>query len=104
MKTIEDTIEFIRRAHAGQVDKGGQPYWQHPVAVMHRLGPDASTDEKLVALLHDILEDTRCTSDDLLAMGYPDNVVFGRSSRLARSRSRIPDKSHSVSSTVSMVG
>jgi (p)ppGpp synthase/HD superfamily hydrolase len=73
--TIEDTISFIKAAHAGQVDKGGVEYWRHPVSVMHRLGPDASVECRLVALLHDVIEDTVTTADDLLRLGYPESVV-----------------------------
>jgi (p)ppGpp synthase/HD superfamily hydrolase len=57
--SIDDTINFIKIAHAGQFDKGGVEYWKHPVSVMYRLGPDASEDCKLVALLHDVIEDNR---------------------------------------------
>jgi (p)ppGpp synthase/HD superfamily hydrolase len=75
MPTIEDTIAFIKSAHAGQVDKGGVEYWMHPVSVMHRLGPDASDECRLVALLHDVIEDTRYTAEDLRTMGYPEGVI-----------------------------
>lgn len=73
--TIEDTINFIKAAHAGQVDKGGVEYWKHPVSVMHRLGADASDECKLVALLHDVIEDTEYTAEDLRRLGYPESVV-----------------------------
>ncbi|MEZ2142224.1 GTP pyrophosphokinase [Bradyrhizobium sp. DN5] len=73
--SIEQTIAFIKSAHAGQVDKGGVEYWKHPVSVMNRLGPDASIECKLVALLHDVIEDTRYTAEDLLRLGYPHRVV-----------------------------
>jgi (p)ppGpp synthase/HD superfamily hydrolase len=73
--TIEATIEFIKAAHVGQVDKGGIEYWKHPVSVMNRLGPEASYQCKLVALLHDIIEDTAYTANDLRRLGYPENVV-----------------------------
>lgn len=75
MRTIEETITFIREAHAGQTDKAGAPYWLHPVSVMERLGPDASLDEKLAALLHDIVEDTRYSLNGLRKLGYADTVV-----------------------------
>lgn len=58
MPSIDETIAFIRSAHVGQTDKAGAPYWRHPVSVMERLGADATEDEKLVALLHDVVEDT----------------------------------------------
>ena len=73
--TIEQTIAFIKSAHEGQVDKGGTEYWKHPVSVMNRLGPDASEECKLVALLHDVIEDTKYTAADLVRLGYPETVV-----------------------------
>lgn len=73
--SIDETIEFIRQAHAGQVDKGGVDYWRHPVSVMNRLAADASHECRLVALLHDVIEDTKYTETDLLGMGYPESVV-----------------------------
>lgn len=73
--TIEETIAFIKAAHAGQVDKGGVEYWKHPVSVMNRLGPDISHECKLVALLHDVIEDTRYGAEDLVRLGYPESVV-----------------------------
>lgn len=75
MPSINETIAFIRRAHANQVDKGGSPYWLHPVSVMKRLPADATDDERRVALLHDVIEDTETTASDLLAMGYSKAVV-----------------------------
>src|SRR5450755_2861043 len=68
--TVESTIEFIKSAHAGQVDKAGVAYWHHPVSVMKRLGTDALDDYKLAALLHDVIEDTKYGASDLRAMGY----------------------------------
>jgi len=73
--SIEETIDFIKVAHAGQFDKGGVEYWKHPVSVMHRLGSDASNECKLVALLHDVIEDTDHSPASLRALGYPDNVI-----------------------------
>lgn len=70
MPTIEQTIAFIQRAHAGQKDKAGLEYYLHPVDVMNRLPTEAPLETKLAALLHDILEDTRYTRADLESMGY----------------------------------
>jgi (p)ppGpp synthase/HD superfamily hydrolase len=75
MPTVDETIAFIKKAHEGQTDKSGKPYWLHPVAVMHRLGENASEQEKLTALLHDVIEDTDYTAEQLLAMGYKKAVV-----------------------------
>ncbi len=70
MPTIETTIEFIKRAHAGQTDKIGVDYYLHPVAVMDNLPSGVSEDVKLAALLHDVIEDTEYTRNDLQEMGY----------------------------------
>jgi len=75
MPTMESTIEFIKLAHAGQVDKAGVAYWHHPVSVMNRLGGDAPEDYKLAALLHDVIEDTKYSATDLRARGYNERVI-----------------------------
>lgn len=73
--TVEQTIEFIKKAHAGQTDRGGKPYWMHPVSVMRRLSPYVPYRTRLVALLHDVLEDTTYTAAQLLELGYPPTVI-----------------------------
>ena len=75
MKTLKETLDFMCGAHDGQTDKGGNPYWMHPVAVMNRLGPNASDTERMVALLHDVIEDTKYTEQDLIDMGWSTDVV-----------------------------
>lgn len=75
MPTIENTIEFIKKAHAGQIDKAGKPYWEHPLRVMLGLPANAKNETKMAALLHDTLEDTTYTSHDLLRMGYSEVVI-----------------------------
>lgn len=73
---VEGTIEFIKVAHGTQVDKAKRPYWLHPVRVMYRLGEDASLEEKLAALLHDVVEDTAWSVDGLRSRGvFPDPVL-----------------------------
>jgi len=75
MPTIEETIAFIKVAHAGQTDASGLDYYLHPIAVMNRLPADADLEVRLAALLHDVLEDTPHTRQDLLAMGYSERTV-----------------------------
>lgn len=61
-------------AHAGQLDKAGQPYIDHPRAVAELVrehGPNAV----MAALLHDTVEDTDVTLDQLRAEGFPAEVV-----------------------------
>lgn len=71
----EKTLALIKRAHAGQTDKAGQPYYLHPVAVAELLPADADEDEYLAALLHDVLEDTEMTEADLRGLGYSEQTV-----------------------------
>jgi (p)ppGpp synthase/HD superfamily hydrolase len=68
-------IKFIKRAHRGQTDMGGKPYWTHPVRVMTRLGCSASVTEKHAALLHDVVEDTKTTFDDLKKAGFHADTI-----------------------------
>lgn len=72
--TVESTVEFIKRAHAGQTDHGGKDYWHHPYAVMQLLS-SPSDDERMAALLHDVLEDTDYSEQDLRNLGYSQAVV-----------------------------
>ena len=59
MKNVQETIEFIKVMHHDQFDWSGVPYWEHPVAVMHALLPMASDEDRMIALLHDVIEDCR---------------------------------------------
>ena len=56
---ITTTIELIKVLHQGQFDWTGEPYWQHPVAVMNLLPINSPLERKLLALLHDVVEDCR---------------------------------------------
>jgi len=73
---LGSALFLAANAHAGQFDKGGQPYLLHPLAVMQFLNTD---DEELqcIAILHDVLEDTAVTVGELLAIGFTDRVVAG---------------------------
>lgn len=55
-------LYIMLKAHRGQKDKGGKPYFLHPLRVSKRL---SNKKEKIVALLHDVLEDSNFTIDDL---------------------------------------
>lgn len=72
MATLERAIELAARAHAGQRDKGDRPYILHPLRVMAAMTTDA---ERIAAVLHDIVEDTSITFDDLVSEGFADDVV-----------------------------
>jgi (p)ppGpp synthase/HD superfamily hydrolase len=72
MPNLEDAILLAAQAHLGQKDKNGQPYILHPLRVMLRL---ESERERIVGVLHDVIEDTPTTLDDLRALGYPEDAV-----------------------------
>lgn len=68
----ELAFEIAKAAHAGQTDKAGLDYILHPQQVAAMMTTD---EEKAVALLHDIIEDTNVTASELLARGLPIAVV-----------------------------
>lgn len=72
MSTLEKAIEIAARAHAGQTDKGGAPYILHPLRLML-----AQRDlyARMAAVLHDVVEDTALTFDDLAREGFPAEVM-----------------------------
>lgn len=73
--SVEFTILLIQQLHAGQTDRQGEPYWLHPYRVMRLLPDDASHEARLIALLHDSLEDTDATPAFLEELGYSRHVV-----------------------------
>lgn len=69
---LDAAVTLATAAHAGQTDKAGAPYIGHPLRVMARVEGD---DARMVAVLHDVLEDTSVTAEQLLALGCPEYVV-----------------------------
>ncbi len=69
-------ISLAAEGHIDQVDKGGKPYILHPIKVMHYLKTD---DMELMAIgiMHDAVEDTGLTLQDLRDKGFSDRVVEG---------------------------
>jgi (p)ppGpp synthase/HD superfamily hydrolase len=70
--TLEDAIAIATAAHDGQVDKSGRPYIGHPLRVMESVTGEHA---RMAAVLHDVIEDTPVTAEDLLARGCPAVVV-----------------------------
>ncbi|MDR1183386.1 MAG: HD domain-containing protein [Coriobacteriales bacterium] len=66
-----EALRIATEAHAGQTDRGGRPYIEHPLAVAAMVEGDAAT----VALLHDVVEDTTVTLADLRLAGFSDAVT-----------------------------
>ena len=69
---LEEAIALAVEAHKKQKDKSGEPYILHPLRVMFRL---QSETERIVAVLHDVVEDSEITFDDLRQMGYNEEVI-----------------------------
>lgn len=72
MPTLERAIAIAAQAHAGQLDKGGQPYILHPLRVMLRV---TTQPERIAAVLHDVVEDSPVTLADLAAEGFDQEVL-----------------------------
>jgi hypothetical protein len=69
---LNRAVALAAEAHAGQRDKAGAPYLLHPLRAMLRAG---TPDERLVAVLHDVLEDSSWTAEGLRREGFPRHVV-----------------------------
>ena len=67
----ELALQIAQKAHAGQVDKAGKDYILHPMTVASYMDTDT---EKAIAYLHDVLEDTDVTVDELKTI-FPNEIV-----------------------------
>jgi len=72
---LNKAIEMAAKAHSGQVDKGGNPYILHPLRVMLNFCENENEATKICAILHDVVEDTDITFDDLRAEGFSEEVI-----------------------------
>lgn len=75
MISLATVRELVRQAHAGQVDKQGRDYMTSHLEPIAALLAEHGEDAQMAGLLHDILEDTRITSEELLEVGVPAHVV-----------------------------
>lgn len=73
---LNKMLVLATNRHAGQFDKGGNPYILHPLKVMYYLKSD---DEELqcIALAHDLVEDTDTTYAELRELGFTERVIAG---------------------------
>lgn len=69
---LQRAIEIAVAAHSKQTDKQGQPYITHPLRLMNAVETDAA---KIVAVLHDVVEDTDVTFETLITAGFGDDVL-----------------------------
>lgn len=72
-RVLEKAIQIAVNAHVGQKDRTGAPYILHPLRVMHSVN---AIDAKIVAILHDVVEDTPVTFDELIEAGIPKHLVI----------------------------
>ena len=72
MSTLERAIEIAAEAHRGQLDKAGNEYIGHPLRVMEM---GKTEEEKIVGVLHDVVEDSGWTFDALEAEGFSKEVL-----------------------------
>ncbi|MDQ3004869.1 MAG: GTP pyrophosphokinase [Chloroflexota bacterium] len=72
MQLIEKSLHIALRAYAGKTDKAGREYIHHPLRLMAKMKTDL---EMSAALLHDVIEDSDITAEQLLAEGIPAEVV-----------------------------
>ena len=72
MGTLERAIEIATSAHRGQLDKAGNDYIGHPLRVM---AMGQTTEEKIVGVLHDVVEDTVWTFEQLEAEGFSADII-----------------------------
>jgi len=72
MANLQRALEIAVESHKNQKQKDGSPYALHPI----RLSLTLETEEqKIVALLHDVVEDTDWTFDDLVGEGFSESVI-----------------------------
>ncbi len=69
---IKLALKICFEAHKDQLDKGGMPYVFHPFHLAEQMDTEA---EICTALLHDVVEDTDYTLEDIVALGFPEEVT-----------------------------
>ena len=72
MSTLKRAIEIAREAHRGQKDKAGKDYIEHPLRVMES---GQTMEEKIVGVLHDVVEDSDWTFSMLEAEGFSKEII-----------------------------
>ena len=73
MATLEKAILIAAQAHMGQRDKGGAPYILHPLRMMMRMESEAAM---IAAVLHDVVEDSGWTLEQLRGEGFSEEVLL----------------------------
>lgn len=72
MNQLEKAIQIALKAHAGQTDKGGNTYVLHPLRLMVQMPTEQL---QTIAVLHDVVEDSTYTFEDLAKEGFPEEII-----------------------------
>ena len=72
MANLQRALEIAVESHKNQKQKDGTPYAFHPINLSMSL---ESEEQKIVALLHDVVEDTDWTFEDLVREGFSESVI-----------------------------
>ena len=76
MSGLAEAIALAATKFVNKYDKGGQPYILHCLFVMYKIDP-SDHELMIIAVLHDIIEDTDVTLEDLREMGFSERVIAG---------------------------
>lgn len=87
-------VSVATKAHAGQKDRGGKEYIEHPLHVASAFSEDVPY---IAAVLHDVVEDTELSLSDLLDIGFPDEVVTAVDALTRRTGEDYEDYIHRLS-------
>ena len=69
---LQKAINIATEAHKNQLDKYGAPYLEHVTRVMNM---GRTNDEKIIGVLHDVVEDTEWTFELLIKEGFPNKII-----------------------------
>ena len=86
---LNKAIIIAAKAHSGQLDKSGKPYILHPLRVMFNV--EGGIEAQCTAVLHDVIEDTSVTLDDLKEQGFSDDILTA-----LKLLTRTPDEDYMV--------
>lgn len=69
---VYKALEIVTTLFENDVDKGGMPYILHIIYVYRHVN---TIEEKVIALLHDVIEDKKVSEKDLIEIGFPEKIV-----------------------------
>lgn len=69
---LKKAIDIAVECHSGQKDRAGEPYIQHPLRMMMKM---KTTEEKITAVLHDVVEDSKMSLAELKKEGFSERIL-----------------------------